>query len=508
MKAKIVNKSGLLKRITFLKKKKKKIVLCHGVFDLFHIGHIRHIKFAKSHGDILVISITKDRFINKGNGKPVFNENLRAELISTIEYVDYVYISESETAIDVINLIKPDVYCKGNEYKNIKNDLTKKIQLEINAVKKNKGITVFSEDITFSSSKLLNKNFNVFTKTQSKFLEKIKKRIPFENIKDIFSEISKLKVLVIGEILIDEYVFSEAVGKSGKEPILILREIKKERYIGGTGAIVKNISNFVNQKISLISYIGQRKESLGEINNFLGKKVNSFLLCKKNSSTIVKRRYVDSISNSKLFGIYNFDYNNLIKKEETFLLNSIKKQINKHDVIILADYGHGLFSKKISNFLSKSEKFITLNAQLNASNIGYHSLRNYSNLMCIVINERELRHETRDRVSDIKKLILEISRVRKFKYILITRGGDGLILYSTKNKSFYECPAFATNIVDKVGSGDVILAVFSLCLKCNIDMDVALFISSIAAAHKIKNFANKEFILPDQLIKIFYHILK
>lgn len=166
------------------------------------------------------------------------------------------------------------------------------------------------------------------------------------------------------------------------------------------------------------------------------------------------------------------------------------------------------YFQKITNFLSKSKKFITLNAQVNAANVGYHTLRDYNNLTCIVINERELRHETRDRKSDIKKLIIAISKINRFKYILITRGAQGLVLYSKNDEKFYECPAFATNIVDKVGSGDVILATFSLCLKCDVDIDVALFISSMAAAQKIKTFANKEFILPDQLIKIFYHILK
>jgi len=508
MEIKIVNKEVLLKKILFFKNKNKKITLCHGVFDLFHVGHLRHMKFAKSQGDILIVSITKDKFINKGTGKPVFNENLRAELISSIEYVDYVYVSESQTAIDVINLVKPNIYCKGIEYKNKKNDLTKKIDLEIKTVKKNGGKIVFSNDLTFSSSKLLNENFSVFTEEQKKFLERIKNKISLEAIKEIFIKISKLKALVIGEILIDEYVFSEAVGKSGKEPILILRELKKERYIGGAGAIVKNVSNFTKEKISLISYIGQKKENLKEINEFLGKKINKFFLKKNDSATIVKRRYIDSISNSKLFGIYNFDYNNLLKKEEFFLLKKIKNEINNHDLVILADYGHGLFSKKITNFLSKSKKFITLNAQVNAANVGYHTLRDYNNLTCIVINERELRHETRDRKSDIKKLIIAISKINRFKYILITRGAQGLVLYSKNDEKFYECPAFATNIVDKVGSGDVILATFSLCLKCDVDIDVALFISSMAAAQKIKTFANKEFILPDQLVKIFYHILK
>ena len=118
------------------KKKKKKIILCHGVFDLFHVGHVKYLNHAKKYADYLIVSITTDRFVNKGFGRPIFNQNQRAELLSSLSYVDYVVLSDDLTAIDVISSIKPDYYAKGIEYKNFKKDLTKNIVKEIKCLKK------------------------------------------------------------------------------------------------------------------------------------------------------------------------------------------------------------------------------------------------------------------------------------------------------------------------------------------------------------------------------------
>src|SRR4030043_1281239 len=99
-----------------LKKSGKVIVMCHGEFDLFHPGHLRYLKGAKKEGDILVVTLTPDKFINKGPGRPVFNELLRAETLAALELVNFVGINEWKTAVETIKMIKPDVYCKGAEY--------------------------------------------------------------------------------------------------------------------------------------------------------------------------------------------------------------------------------------------------------------------------------------------------------------------------------------------------------------------------------------------------------
>ena len=137
-----------LKNISFsLKKKSKKIVLCHGVFDLLHIGHIKHLKKAKENGSKLFVTITSDKFVNKGPGKPVFNERLRAEALASLEDVDFVAINDSPTAINAIKIIKPDFYCKGRDYVNPKDDITGEIRNELKELKKNKGKIIFTHEL-------------------------------------------------------------------------------------------------------------------------------------------------------------------------------------------------------------------------------------------------------------------------------------------------------------------------------------------------------------------------
>ena len=108
----------------------KKVILCHGVFDLLHIGHIRHFEQAKKLGDVLAVTTTPDRYVGKGPGRPVFNEELRAEAIAALDCVDYVAINQWPMAIETIRLLRPDFYAKGSDYLNAEDDRSGGITLE------------------------------------------------------------------------------------------------------------------------------------------------------------------------------------------------------------------------------------------------------------------------------------------------------------------------------------------------------------------------------------------
>ena len=136
---KIYTTEQLIKKIKLEKIKNKKIIHCHGVFDLIHVGHIKHFREAKKNADFLVVSITADKYVNKGTGRPIFSENLRAEVLASLEFIDAVYINNYTTPIKLITLIKPNIYFKGSDYKDLKKDKTKNILKEISYVKKNSG---------------------------------------------------------------------------------------------------------------------------------------------------------------------------------------------------------------------------------------------------------------------------------------------------------------------------------------------------------------------------------
>ena len=175
MKNKIHNINTLSK---ILKKKREngnKIVLCHGVFDLVHFGHIAHFKRSKSFGDILVVTITADKFVNKGPNRPYFSQDLRKNFLSNIDLIDYVSEVNSPSAIEAIRKLKPNFYSKGKEYKNLNKDITSKIKNEISELKKQNGKIVYTDDVTFSSSKILNDLEVLLSPQQLKEVRNIKK---------------------------------------------------------------------------------------------------------------------------------------------------------------------------------------------------------------------------------------------------------------------------------------------------------------------------------------------
>ena len=489
------------------KKNGKKIVMCHGVFDLLHIGHIKHFEKAKSLGEILIVSITADKFVNKGPGRPSFNEIDRLESLSAIKNIDYVVINNDYTATKLIQQIKPDIYCKGPDYKNKSNDLTGEIFNEIKAVKKVGGKIIYTDGKTFSSSTLINRISENISSNQKNAIAGIKKEYNFSKIKNKINKFKDLKVLVLGEAIIDQYVFCDALGKSGKEPVLALREIKSETYLGGALAITRHVSNFC-KNTSLFSMLGEKKEFIKEIKKNFEKNIKFDFIQKKNSPTIFKKRFIDSISNNKVLGVYNLNDDPLKKNEENKLNERLKKILHNYDVVIVSDYGHGFLSQKTAKLICNNSKFVALNAQVNAANIGYHSMRKYKNIQCLIINEKEIRHELRDRTSDVKTLIKRLSKEQKIKNIIVTRGINGAILYNLKENSFKFSDAFAKKAIDKIGAGDSMLAIVSLCLKSKFSNDLSLLIGSLAASFSTETMGNKEPISKVKILKSIEHIIK
>tara|TARA_B100000989_G_scaffold233385_1_gene180165 strand:+ start:3740 stop:5257 length:1518 start_codon:yes stop_codon:yes gene_type:complete len=487
-------------------KKSKKTVMCHGVFDLLHLGHIRHFKDAKKLGEILIVSVTADKFVNKGPGRPYFNLSQRMEAIASLNCVDYVVPSNSEDAIKILNIVKPKIYCKGEDYKKHSLDITKKIKKEISVVKKYKGRIYYTNNITFSSSNLINKSFDTFNENQTKTILNIKDFLKKNDIEEYFKNLKTTNVLLIGEAIIDQYIFCSPLGKSSKDPILTFKQISKKNYIGGSLAIAKQLSPYC-KKINLITLSIKDREYKKFVKKNLPNNVNIIYVDKKNSKTIVKKRYVDFNSNNKLIGIYDLEDDYFDNKFHKKITNTILNQVNKNNVTIISDYGHNLMDKKIVNLLKKKSKFISANVQLNSANTQKHSINNYTNVDSLIINEAELRSHLRNTDSELKKLIKKICKDLDLKFCIVTCGKQGAYLYNSKKNKFFYSAAFAKNVVDKVGSGDAMFSLISIFLSVKADENISLFIGSLAAAISVENQANSSFLNEVILKKTIKHIL-
>lgn len=504
---KIVSLEKLTQIVSSNKSDSKTIVHCHGVFDLLHIGHIKHFQEAKSLGDILIVTITQDEFVNKGPGRPAFPAELRLEAIAALESVDYVALNYWSSAEKAIELLKPSIYFKGPDYKNNKDDVTGKIKEEIEAIEGVGGKIKYSTEVTFSSSSLLNKYGDVYSESQKDFISSVSANINPSEVGNLLGTLKNLNVLLIGETIIDEYVFCEALGKSGKEPVLALRNISTEQYLGGTAAVANHLADFCDS-ITLISALGESREYEEFVNKNLAENIKADFISKDNSPTILKKRFVDNLTNTKTLGVYSINDENLSSTNEKNFRGIIEKKISSYDLVIVTDYGHGLISEATAKWISDQAPYIALNAQINAANRGYHTLNKYNKVDCVIINEGELRHELRSRDGNLEDLMKNLSEEMQTKNLVVTRGNQGATLYNSKTKKFITCPAFASKVVDKIGSGDAMLALLSASLRAGCDESFSLLIGSLAAAQSVETISNSKSVNKEIMLKTIQHVLK
>ncbi len=504
---KILSINELSKKVELAKAEERKVVHCHGVFDLLHIGHIKHFEEAKSFGELLVVTATADAYVNKGPNRPAFTIDLRLQALAALETVDYVAESRWPSAVEVINLIKPHIYCKGPDFKNQSDDITGKIVDEENAVKSVGGEIRYTSDITFSSSNLLNRFTEVFSKTQKSFIEKLKSQYSFEDLQERVNALKDIKVLIIGETIIDQYVFCEALGKSGKEPVLVLRDMETAQYAGGAVAIARHLADFCGE-ISLLSMLGEDGEYEDFIKQSLKETVSTNFIYKIGSPTIVKKRFVEHINKSKVLGVYSVNDELFYGDNEAQFRKLLEELIPQYDLIIVSDYGHGMISKDIAKYIAGKATFLTLNAQINAANIGYHTMDKYKHVDCVIINETELRHELREKQGALEPLIKKLAQKLESAYTVVTRGSDGATLYNREMDKFFLCPAFASKVVDKIGAGDAMLALISVFLFNDNTPDLSLLLGSLAAAQSVETLGNSVPVAKTLLLKTIQHTLK
>lgn len=468
----------------------KKIVHCHGVFDLIHIGHIRHFEEAKKFGDLLVVTITRDEFVNKGPGRPVFNQDLRLEAIAALDCVDYVAVNEWPLASGSIEIIRPDFYVKGSDYRNADDDRTGGIALEEESVKAVGGALVFTDDITFSSSSLINRNLPVFSKETSEFLAKFGSQHSSREVIDYLDQAQLLKVLVIGETIIDEYVYCETLGKSGKEPVLAARHRDDEKFAGGIISVANYVSA-LSDNVGLVTFLGKANPQEQFITDSLDPKIaKSFLYMDDDAPTIVKRRFVEHYPLQKLFEIYEISERDCNVTEAKALRSKLIEELPRYDVVIVTDYGHGMLLPEEIDLLCNEARFLAVNTQVNAGNRGFNTVSKYPRADFICVSENEIRLEMRDRRTDLKDIVQTMSERLSCNHMLITRGEQGCLCYS-KEEGFCEVPAFALHVVDRVGAGDTLFALSSLCVALGAPMDVVGFVGNAAGAQAVASLGSQ-----------------
>ncbi|OGT47659.1 MAG: hypothetical protein A3E83_06610 [Gammaproteobacteria bacterium RIFCSPHIGHO2_12_FULL_41_20] len=483
-----------------------RVVQCHGVFDLLHIGHIRHFQEAKKQGDILVVTITPDHYVNKGPGRPRFTAILRAEAIASLDCVDFVIINTTPTAVEAIQRIKPHVYAKGSEYSDPNNDITTKILNETEAVKLVGGKVVFTDDITFSSSSLINKFFPPFSEEVGVYLDKFKQKYNMSSILGPLKQSEKLNILVIGETIIDIYHFSEVIGKAGKEPTLVAKEHHNKTYAGGVLALANHLSDFCKQ-VTCLTYLGENAEYEDIIKTSLKPNIKMVVIYKKDSPTIVKRRYIEEYLRQKLFEVYEINDDFLEDSQNELLQEYLHSLLSNHDLTIVADYGHGLLDEKPISILTEKAKFLAVNTQSNAGNNGFNCISKYSRADFVAIATRELQLNYRQKHLSVPEQLQRLILEHDYQNVVITGGSKGIYV-GKKRASIHHTPAFVNTVVDRVGAGDAVFAISAIFAYQNVDPEIIGFIGNVVGAEAVGIMGNERYIEKIALMKHISHLLK
>jgi len=467
---------------------KAKVSLCHGVFDLVHLGHLEHFNQAKSQGEILVVSVTSDRYVNKGPERPYFSEFQRIEFLGALEIVDLVFICDSESSIPAIEYVKPDFYFKGPDYRNMSDDITGKIYEEKRAVELNGGQLVFTEGFTSSSTKLINSSLAARDSELRNWVAEYRKKFSITETLSWVDKLGKVSLGVLGESIIDAYTATLPLAKSSKDPILAFQRLSTERYLGGVWAVADSCSEWA-QAVKVFTVTGGDFLELDLLNeNEVKYEVNC--LTDTDRPSILKHRFVDQLSGNRVFEYYEFK-NELIPQSISHeLWKSICEQGLNSALILVADYGHEIFTHDLIDRLCNSNSFLAVNTQANAGNRGFNTFNKYSRIDFLSLNGGELQLELRNKQLQYQIVVPQIMKEKKCKNVVVTLGASGMLVFG-KNGEFCEVPAFASKVVDKVGAGDSVLAISSMLSYLDAPKEVIALLASIVAAHEVGQLGHR-----------------
>jgi rfaE bifunctional protein nucleotidyltransferase chain/domain len=478
----------------------KRIVHCHGVFDLLHIGHVRHFEQARALGDVLVVTLTPDRFVNKGVGRPAFTETLRAEFLASLGCVDYVAINRWPTAVETIRLLRPNVFAKGSEFRGL-NDTIGHVGREAEAIRDVGGEIAFTDDLVYSSSGLINQYLSPYPDAVRDFLADFAGRHPADEVLAPLRAAENLRVLVVGETIIDEYTYCEAIGKSGKEPVLASRFLGTDRFGGGVLACANHLAGFVHS-VDVLTQLGEGRDEEAFVRGVLKPNVGPILLEKSGSPTIVKQRFVEKYLSQKMFEVYRMNDGPPDEQADAEFCGRLRQLLPQYDLVVVADYGHGMLTSRAIETICKGSKFLAVNTQSNAGNHGFNMISKYPRADYVCLAQREVALETRNQQLTAEEMAEHVAGKLDCPRVMITRGSAGT-LYHTAPDRFDRVPALATRVVDRVGAGDAVLCVTSLCAALDAPPEVTAFIGNVVGAEAVAILGNQRSV---ERIPTFRHI--
>lgn len=486
-----------------LRERGKRIVQSHGIFDLIHPGHVLHLEEARALGDVLVVTLTADKFVNKGPGRPYFNEQLRLRSLAALSCVDYVVLVPFTGAVEAIECVRPHIYCKGKEYEDPDFDTEGNLPNEIRAVKRVGGRMRFIGSIKYSSTRLLNLYFDHLSGPVRDFCASLAARYTRRQFVESVESFTGLRVLVLGDTIFDRYSYLKVQGLTSKNKIISGRFLREETQTGGALAVFRHVKQFARH-VKFISLIGPEPWAQKQLRAHVASAEDG-VVRDAGFTTIIKQRFVEPLLDgnemSKLFSVNYLDADPPPAAVQKKVVDSIRREIKKADVVLLADFGHGLLQAQIRDLVQSESPFLALNCQTNSNNHGFNIIsRQYQRAdafsldeqeLMLAVGRRDLQHE------------LELARLKKSlrsRYAWLTRGAVQTIGLRDREAACH-CPPLETDIVDTIGAGDAFFSVAALAAARGLPVDLGTFLGQLAGAQAVKIVGNASPISKTILLK-------
>ncbi|HCI49022.1 MAG TPA: ADP-heptose synthase [Holosporales bacterium] len=485
--------------------RKKPVIMCHGVFDVIHPGHLRHLIYAKEKAPILVVSLTADCHITKGQYRPHIPENLRAANMAAYELVSYVIIDRNSKPLKNLETVKPDYFCKGFEY-SAEGKVNPRTQEEVDVLNSYGGRVIFTPgDYVYSSTKLINLEAPDIKYEKLELLLNTSKTT-FEDLRKTLKNFAGKKVHVVGDTIVDSYTQCEMVGGQTKTPTMSVLFREKQDYVGGAAIVAKHLKA-AGADVTFTTVLGDDK-----LKDFVLKDlIKDGIPCNSNVDplrpTVNKNAIV--VKDYRLLKIDTLD-NATISQD---ILDSLCETVQhtETDAVIFSDFRHGIFNKNTIPFLIKAlpQKALKVADSQVASRWG--NITEFKEFDLITPNEREARFSLADQDSGVRTLAAQLHKAADCKYLILKLGDKGILCSKSSNfeeiGSFFLVDSFVHRLVDPVGSGDALLAYGTLALLTSGSIAQAAILGSLAAACECEYDGNIP-VTPENVLKKLDHIEK
>jgi len=476
----------------------KTVVQCHGCFDIVHPGHIRYLRFARSLGDVLIVTVSSDDVVMKGYDRPYIPEDLRLDNLAELACVDYVALSKDEWAGPVLETLQPDIYVKGREYES-KSD--PRFANEKAIVESYGGRVVLgSGDVIFSSTEIGRRKGNTLDMEQQKIQRfcRINEITP-ARLKNAISRFSDLRILVLGDAIIDHYSHCDGARVASESPIVSVKPVTDEWFVGGAGLIVRQASA-LGAKATLVTCSAE-DEGLDRIRNTLrrfGAEVHNLEVRGRGSYT--KTRFL--VGGKKVFKVDRGNPSPIPIETTTELIERLRELLESHDGLIVTDFGYGLFGSTLCDAIAELASSAGKPYFADVSTNGQANILKFRRPQLATPTEDELRFALADAESGISNLASRYFAASHSRGLIVTMGRRGCLAFGPPSKQSqrlrtHYLPALEVNEVDAVGAGDVFLAGSSLAQLSGEPVPVGMYIGSSLASISAGMLGNEGAPLPD-----------